>query len=536
MSRFFLIFVCLILLVACKSKLKYNQHIGKPLSVASLQKDVDYVENKIQRLHPSADWYVSKEDLAAKFDSIRQIIKEPLTPNEFFFLISKPVSDVKQAHMSVQALLPKQTSEETKRLKTKGKGPLSQIKMIWHDNDLYVQENISPDSTIIKGSKIVSVNNITPQSIHQKYINTFASDGYNQTWLPKKFNRSLSYFYTLEMGLQDSIDYKFSYKDSIYHKLLKRIDKVKKSEQKDSLATQKDSLVAEKSKLKLDKITRKNRKDSLRVVYKNRRIFGYDYALKSFAKDLQILPSDSTAAILKVTSFSKGKHKHACRIIFDSIQKLNIQTLILDLRGNTGGSIEDSRLLFGYLAKEPFQFIQKSKVTSRKSIPFTAYRNMPVVASIIMTPFKPIMSSILLAKTSKDAVGNTYFKIRAENESDPQPNAFEGKLYVLIDGGSFSASCLLASNIQGSNRGYFVGEETGGTYNGTVAGFMPVFNLPNSKLGLRIGLMDIRPTYQTEIEGRGIFPDKEIIPTLQNILEEEDVQLNWIIDQLKNKP
>ena len=536
MIKYFPKVIFLVLLFSsCVSTKKYNQHIDQTIPVEQLLKDVDFVEHKIERLHPSADWYISKEGLASKFDSIRSLITKPMTPNEFYLLISNPVTEVKQAHMAVYPLIKKQTKTESKVLKKKGKGPFLQIKMIWHENELYVQENLSPDSTIVKGSRIIAFDGMTPQFIHNKYKNTFASDGFNKTWLPKKFNRSLSAYYIIENGLKDSINYQFSYKDSVYSRTLVRMDKTKKADdKKDSIAST-DSLKLVVEKPKVDKLVLKRRKDSLQIVAKNRRVFGYDWDLKCFAKDLKINKVDATVAVLKVTSFSKGQYKKAYKIIFDSIKKSNIQTLILDLRGNTGGSIEDSRLLFAYLAKEPFQFIQKSKVTSRKSVPFTAYRNIPLVGSIILTPFKPIMSSVLLAKTSKDSLGNTYFKIRSENLSEPQENSFKGDLYVLIDGGSFSASCLLASNLQGSKRGFFVGEETGGTYNGTVAGFMPVFKLPNSKLRFRIGLMDIRPVYQTSEEGRGIFPDQTIIPTLENIVNEEDVQLNWILDQIKQK-
>ncbi len=531
MSKITLQLAVVFLMISCASTKKYNQHIDQTISIQDLKRDVDFVEKKIKKLHPSSDWYISEADLAFKFDSIRNLLTKPLTPNEFFLLISKPVAEVRQAHMSVQPLSKKLTPKENRILNKKGLGPLSQLKMIWFNDELYVQKNLGSDSTVHKGSKIVSLDDLSPADLHKKYKNTFASDGFNQTWLPKKFNRSFSTYFILEKGIKDSINYVFSYKDSVFTKTVRRLE-IKKKEQE---VAKNDSLKLNSVKPKKDKLALKIRKDSLRVVAKNRRIFGYDFALSSYAKDFKILKEDSLVGILKVTSFSKGQYKKAYKIIFDSIKKSNIQTLILDLRGNTGGSIEASRRLFAYLAKETFQFIQKSKVTSRTSIPFTAYQNLPLVGTILMTPFKPIVSGIMLAKTSKDANGNTYFKIRAENKSNPQKNNFQGDLYVLIDGGSFSASCLLASNLKGSQRAFFVGEETGGTYNGTVAGFMPVFKLPNSKLGLRIGLMDIRPTFQSEEEGRGIFPDKTILPTLDDLINDNDVQLNWILEEIKGK-
>lgn len=531
MNKIILQLLFLFLFVSCVSTKKYNRHIEQKISVQDLKRDVDFVEKKIKKLHPSADWYISEADLAFKFDSIRNLLTTPLTPNEFFLLISQPVAEVRQAHMYLQPLFKKLPSKENKIISKKGLGPLSQLKTVWYENELYVQNTQNSDSTIIIGSKINQIGGISPKSLYEKYRKATTSDGFNQTWLPKKFKRSMINYYVLELGIQDSINYQFSYKDSIYSKTLRRAELKKNVPSK----IKNDSLSQNNQSKRLNKDALKMKKDSLRIVSKNKRIFGYDATLKCFAKDLKIFDNQPTVAVLKVTSFSKGQYKKAYKIIFDSIKKSNIQTLILDLRGNTGGSIEDSRLLFAYLTKEPFQFIQKSKVTSRSSIPFTAYQNLPLIGTVLMTPFKPIVSGIMLAKTSKDSIGNTYFKIRAENKSNPQENNFQGDLYVLIDGGSFSASCLLASNLKGSQRAFFVGEETGGTFNGTVAGFMPVFKLPNSKLGLRIGLMDIRPTYQAEEEGRGIFPDKTILPTIEDILNENDVQLNWILEQIKSK-
>jgi C-terminal processing protease CtpA/Prc len=533
MKQIYLILFFNLFLSSCVTTKKYNQHIDQEISVNELLKDIDFVEKKIKKLHPSADWYITEQQLSYKFDSIRSLIKKPLTPNEFYLLISYPVTEVKQAHMSVQPLLKKLSKSESKKLKNKGMGPLSQLKLIWFNQELFVKQNLSPDTTIINGTKIIAFDGITPLEIYNKYKKTLASDGYNQTWLPKKFNRSLPTFFTLEKGIKDSISYQMSFKDSIFIKTLVRIEN--KNAPKTNENSTSDTLKVETVKHIYDKYANKRRKDSLKTVSKNRRVFGYDYDLKCYAKDLKILEENPKVAVLKVTSFSKGQYKRAYKIIFDSIKKAGIETLILDLRDNTGGLIEDSRLLFGYLSKKSYKFIQKSKVTSRTSIPTTAYRNMSKLGSAILTPFKPIASSILYAKTSKDNEGNYYFKIRSENLKNPEELAFQGELYVLINGGSFSASCLLAANLKGSERGFFVGEETGGTFNGTVAGFMPIFKLPNSKLRLRIGLMDIRPVYQDIIEGKGVQPDYYIVPTLEDIIDDRDVQLNWVIEQIKMK-
>jgi hypothetical protein len=83
MSKITLQLAVVFLMISCASTKKYNQHIDQTISIQDLKRDVDFVEKKIKKLHPSSDWYISEADLAFKFDSIRNLLTKPLTPNEF---------------------------------------------------------------------------------------------------------------------------------------------------------------------------------------------------------------------------------------------------------------------------------------------------------------------------------------------------------------------------------------------------------------------------------------------------------------------
>ena len=104
---------------------------------------------------------------------------------------------------------------------------------------------------------------------------------------------------------------------------------------------------------------------------------------------------------------------------------------------------------------------------------------------------------------------------------------------MLIDGGSFSASSIISTNLMGSQRATFVGEETGGAFNGCVAGIMPVFVMPHSKIPVKFGLGVIRPYYKSPVDGRGIMPQVEIKPTLQDRINGKDPELEWVIDDVR---
>ena len=64
---------------------------------------------------------------------------------------------------------------------------------------------------------------------------------------------------------------------------------------------------------------------------------------------------------------------------------------------------------------------------------------------------------------------------------------------------------------------------------------MPLRTLPASKLILRFGLLGCQTPYVSKMDGRGIFPDKEITPTLTDRLNGTDPELDWVLNDVKEK-
>ncbi|MDY3363540.1 S41 family peptidase [Riemerella anatipestifer] len=103
---------------------------------------------------------------------------------------------------------------------------------------------------------------------------------------------------------------------------------------------------------------------------------------------------------------------------------------------------------------------------------------------------------------------------------------------MLINGKSFSASSIISAYLKSLPNVTLIGEETGGAHNGTVAGMMPRFELPYSKLNIRFGLLSIEPTYKVDKEGRGVMPNIEFKEKAENIIEEDDRMLNFVLYDL----
>src|SRR5690606_2132381 len=123
--------------------------------------------------------------------------------------------------------------------------------------------------------------------------------------------------------------------------------------------------------------------------------------------------------------------------------------------------------------------------------------------------------------------GKIFYKMKASKPSKPNKNAFHGKVFVLINGASFSASSIITAKLKNDRRAVIVGEETGGANDGTVAGFYSYQKLPNSQISLPIGLLLVQPNIDFSNTQQGVVPDVIITESIDDIINKKDPQLEW---------
>jgi C-terminal processing protease CtpA/Prc len=109
----------------------------------------------------------------------------------------------------------------------------------------------------------------------------------------------------------------------------------------------------------------------------------------------------------------------------------------------------------------------------------------------------------------------------------PGKYPFLGKVFVLIDGGTFSTAADFCAVTHHLKRAMFIGEETGGGYYGNNSGMQTVLTLPNSKIRVRIPMYE----YWNAVPGydgtrRGTRPDRAVETKVGNLLKGIDEQLN----------
>lgn len=533
-------------LIACVSHDKQNKQYYTKISQNKLKDDVVYVQKQLVKMHPDLYWYISKEDLNKKFDSLAGHLTEPLTSNEFFLKISPVLASVHQGHMSMGML--KLTAADSLKKKYKGSvDPLSNFEYEYINNKLFIKNNRSKTDTILqKGTEIVAINGIKPTDLFKKYRKTFTSDGYNQTAIPKFFARRVNSYYINELGFVDSIKMNVVCADTTFYHTVKRTFKESKKQrkalvEKTRALTKNDTLknaqiVLADSLPKLTKAEQKIKKNALKKrtqqKYYKYKWFGYDGKSKTFSKQLSYpIVQDSTVAVLKIRDFTEGRIK-VYDTIFAELKKNNVENLIIDLRGNPGGRLNEIHRLSRYLNDSSFVFTKPATITKRSTY-FNMLKGKNAVTTFFSTPFVTMYAAIRGLSAKRNKLGELQVPLKSSKLTKPKPLNYKNNIYVITDGMTFSAAAIISSHLKGRNRAVFVGDETGGTFNGTVAGVMPVVKLPNSKLKLRLGLMTIKPEQQTSNEGYGVLPDVNIKPTEDDFLSGKDVELEWILNNIK---
>ena len=517
--RIVVLSVLIVLMCGCASVEKYNARLNTPCSVKKLRSDVDYTHRKLERLHPSLYRYISKEELDRKFDSLKLAITSPMTGRDFFFRLSPVVASVRQGHTRLFPPTRRLTKKEEAKVYRYGTSPLANLRLGWFDRRLFLTEKIVADSTLKPGTEFLSIDSITPQQLFAKYTPTFASDGFNTTFYDRVFSKRFASYFYFEKGLRDSLLCRVSYQGIPRSVWLKMPSVKKKKKEKAVLSEQ--------------------AKREQKALKQAKKLQGYDPVAKTFSKELRFATEDSAVAMLTIRDFVKGKYRRFYADTFSKLDSQKAKTLIIDLRDNTGGNLSDIQCLYSYLAKQDFHFVEPALVTSKTSLWHDAYFNVQspeqFALRVLGTPGWLVYNSITSLITHKKEDGRYYFYYPPIWKKHPRTDHFRGKVYVLINGCSFSASSVLSANLKGSGRAVFVGEETGGSFNSCVAGQMPSFMLPGSKLKLSFGLLEVTTPYRCSPDGRGVMPDTPIIPTLDDRLKGVDPEMQWVLDEANGK-
>ena len=327
--------IILLLIVAslssCVFSKKYNQKLKVKHSVDKLKADLAIIKTSLEEAHPGLYWYITKEKLDFKFDSLQSLLKDSMSSVAFYRMTAPVVSDVKCGHTRLIYAGLKLSKKEKAANKKKGLAPLSQLQYKVENDRLFIAVNKNKSlNNFTPGAEIISIDSIPTTQFLEKTKRLFSTDGYNQTFYNEVLNKSFAAYYYLTFPKRDSSLIVLRDSSGLCVEYLKteKPDTTKKKISAEQRKKQQQEALAKR------KIKRKNR-------YK-----GFDENQQPLL-DFKIDTKLESTAVLKVKSFSfpnNNFHKFF-RESFQSLQESKIENLILDLRGNGGGNLMSCNLL-----------------------------------------------------------------------------------------------------------------------------------------------------------------------------------------------
>lgn len=440
-----------------------------------LEKDYRVFRGVLEESHPSLYWFTPKDSMNYYFDEGLRHITDSMTELQFRNVLSYVVSKVHCGHTAV-----KYSKQYGKYIDT------AKIKMfplsfkVWSDS-MAVTANINRKDSILKfGTLVTAIDGYSVRQLTDTFMNYISGDGNSINGRYQTLSNSGSFgsLYRNILGLKDQIS--VTYLDST-------------GSEKTVSVPVFDPAVKDTAK-NVGKPGGKPAKEGVRSQFAfNARFVQIDTSLSS--------------AYMTVHTFARGnKLRSFFRHAFRELKRRNIQHLVVDVRTNGGGDAGISTLLTRYLVDKKFK-LADSLYAVRRTSRYHKYIS-----------WQPFYWSLMQFVTHKKRDGLYHFGYFERHYFRPKKrHHFNGDIYLITGGNSFSATTLFVKALQGQNNVKVIGEETGGGAYGNSAWMIPDVTLPNTRVRFRLPKFRLVMDKDLVKEGRGILPDIQVAPTRETI-------------------
>jgi C-terminal processing protease CtpA/Prc len=405
---------------------------------------------------------------------------------EFTQLVMEVLADTRDGHMRL--IIDEQTISDF------GKARVFPFAIQIEDNRMVVRYNeTKDDSTIRPGYEIIQINGEKASEILKRMYAKLPGDGYIQTGKQKRLEQSFSAFYW--MLIDSAGQFKITVKELNGKVMQKIIEGV------------------------LNRELEQNR-DSNRV---NAMIAAGIRSLSVPAENISVQFPQEGIAYVRVRSFQGDDFYEKINGVFKTIHDKKANSLVLDLRGNGGGVDMFGAFLVAQFVNKPFRYFDRIHLRSIKPS-FTSFTEKTLQE--------------LRDGTVSDGAGGYLATIALHpgvGEQQPGKIPFTGKTFVLTDGGTFSTAADVAALMRQLTKAVFVGEETGGGFEGNTSGTNAELLLPGSGLKVRMHLYEYWNAVSNKERGRGVVPDRFVPVLVSDLMKGVDKPLGLALEMAGKK-
>jgi len=488
----------ILILTSCSvSKSSFSP--AKKYSPDQLNKDYAILRGALEESHPGIYWYTSKDEMNEYFDWGKERIQDSLTEEGFRKVLSYVVSKINCGHTVTR---PSKAFVKYRDTTLSRIFPLS-LK-IWPgttnaDDTATIAANlIRKDSVLTRGVVVKKIDHKPISTILDTLCRYISSDGYNMTHKYQTLsNRG---------GFGAAFTSVFGQKENYYIDYLGN-DGVERSSVIPSYNPRADSA----NRIALNRFARASRNERKKQIMQATRNLRIDTANK--------------VAFMDLSSFGRGLNLKSFFInAFKKMKKQGTQHLVIDVRGNGGGTVTNSTFLTKFIADKKFKVADTL---------YTNTRNSRYKKYIDGYFFNRLFMLFVTAKKNDDKYHFGYFE--RHYFKPKKKNHYDGNVYILTGGNSFSATTLFTQAVKHKENVMVVGEETGGGAYGNSAWLIPDLILPETGIRVRLPLFRLVIDKNIPKDGHGVQPEVISIPTTDAIRRGADYKMEKVMELIRSR-
>jgi hypothetical protein len=449
----------------------------KTFAPAQLIEDFAVFKRTLTTLHPGIYRYNTPENLEKAFAEYERKLVRSMPEGEFFLLVSQFLHKIKCGHTYVNPY--NQNALVRERL-FNGKSYLPfYFRLV--DGRIIVTENASPNS-LAKGSEITKINGLSVSEIIEKLVTVTKADG-NST-----LEHRLS---SLELTRAEAERYAlFDWYFPLFFPL----------KDEDFTIEAIDFRSRKKVLFRTPAMTRAARKEEMARRYGVSPTYddGWKFEIREHSAGYLKIDNSITWRLKNV------KFKEFLAAVFAELRTKNIKNLIIDLRGNGGGSMDIGFELARYLARTALPpYAESKRLVRNVAAQPDLLKNLETYSDELKQALKNG-----LPVSSFRKFDDQYFEIVGRESYpavDPYPDSFKGKTYIISDSSNASATFQFLQYVRENKLAVVVGQPTGGNLQGINGGNYFFLYLPNSKIEIDIPVYFGAP--QTPQKDKSVIPD-----------------------------
>lgn len=456
-----------------------------------LREDLALVRRALEESQVGLHWYLSRQKYDRQLKAVDQKLDKPMAARDFYRLILPVIAALGHGHTLFErpAVGP---GFYLRRLSPSQAYLPAETRVI--DNRLFVLSDLSETLSLPAGSEILALNGDPFESLYPRLLSLLSTEGDNRTFRDHQLGRGwrMLDLLDLEQGPRSRFDITLRLTDGSTRDI-----------------TVNGATPAQVASRFADRRSR---------------------PIDTFPPAISLRMADTNTAVLTISSFWEGllpkeqpSFEAAFAAAFETLAAQGATRLIIDVRGNEGGSGAIASLLRSYLTTQPFV---------RGGRGFVAQPSLSTFGYAI-APSDEVRAFAADPAAFVELASDGIWRLKPEFDEEataavePKANAFTGSVAILIDGGAFSTTntfidLMRCEKANGRDIRFFgVANAQSDRFPMASGGQSLEIELPNSKLKLampilgsdRPGSPDCRTTH---------VPDVEIVPSINDLIIERD--------------